>query len=73
MHGRIVKLHVADGDEVKAGQLLLVMEAMKMEHHLHAHMDGIVQTVCADQGMQVSRGQMLVQLTPHIDHQSSLK
>jgi biotin carboxyl carrier protein len=66
-------MQVAAGDTVKAGQLLVVMEAMKMEHHLHAHMDGIVQTVCADQGMQVSRGQMLVQLTPHINHQSNLK
>jgi acetyl/propionyl-CoA carboxylase alpha subunit len=73
MHGRVVRMQVAAGDTVKAGQLLVVMEAMKMEHHLHAHMDGIVQTVCADQGMQVSRGQMLVQLTPHINHQSNLK
>ena len=73
MHGRVVRMQVAAGDTVKAGQLLVVMEAMKMEHHLHAHMNGIVQAVCAAQGMQVSRGQLLVQLTPHIDDQSSLK
>jgi biotin carboxyl carrier protein len=73
MHGRVVRMQVAAGDTVKAGQLLVVMEAMKMEHHLHAHMNGIVQAVCAAQGMQVSRGQLLVQLTPYIDDQSSLK
>jgi biotin carboxyl carrier protein len=44
--------------------LLLVMEAMKMEHHLHAPRDGTVQGVHASAGMQVSRGQTLVQLTP---------
>jgi len=40
------------------------MEAMKMEHHLYAQMNGTVQTVNASQGMQVSRGQTLVQLNP---------
>ena len=57
-------MEVVVGDAVKSGQLLLVMEAMKMEHHLHAQMNGTVQTVNASQGMQVSRGQTLVQLTP---------
>lgn len=64
MHGRVVRMEVVVGDAVKSGQLLLVMEAMKMEHHLHAQMNGTVQTVNASQGMQVSRGQTLVQLTP---------
>jgi biotin carboxyl carrier protein len=64
MHGRVVRLEVAAGDAVTSGQLLLVMEAMKMEHHLHAPMDGTVQSVNASAGMQVSRGQTLVQLTP---------
>jgi geranyl-CoA carboxylase alpha subunit len=73
MHGRVARLHVQAGETVTSGQLLVVMEAMKMEHHLHAQIDGTVQAVCASQGMQVSRGQVLVQLTPHIDHQSNLK
>jgi geranyl-CoA carboxylase alpha subunit len=64
MHGRVVRLEVAAGDAVTSGQLLLVMEAMKMEHHLHAPRDGTVQGVHANAGMQVSRGQTLVQLTP---------
>jgi biotin carboxyl carrier protein len=55
---------VVAGDAVISGQLLLVMEAMKMEHHLHAPMNGTVQSVHASAGMQVSRGQTLVQLTP---------
>jgi geranyl-CoA carboxylase alpha subunit len=64
MHGRVLRLEVVAGDAVTSGQLLLVMEAMKMEHHLHAPRDGTVQGVHASAGMQVSRGQKLVQLTP---------
>ena len=60
MHGRIVKLHVADGDEVKAGQLLLVMEAMKMEHHLNAPKDGVIKHVAVQAGTQVALRQSLI-------------
>ena len=45
MPGRIVKLLVKTGDEVKQGQPLLVMEAMKMEHTIHSPRDGIVARV----------------------------
>ena len=60
MHGRIVKLHVADGDEVKAGQLLLVMEAMKMEHHLNAPRDSVIKHVAVQTGVQVALRQSLI-------------
>jgi len=60
MHGRVVHLHVSDGDEVKTGQLLLVMEAMKMEHHLHAPRDGVVKHVAVQAGAQVALRQSLV-------------
>ncbi len=60
MHGRIVKLHVADGDEVKSGQLLLVMEAMKMEHHLNAPKDGVIKHVAVQAGVQVALRQSLI-------------
>ncbi len=42
MPGRVVKLMVAAGDEVKQGQPLLIMEAMKMEHTIHSPRDGKV-------------------------------
>lgn len=45
MPGRVVKLLVAAGDEVKQGQPLLVMEAMKMEHTIHSPRDGKVARV----------------------------
>jgi 3-methylcrotonyl-CoA carboxylase alpha subunit len=45
MPGRIVKLLVKAGDEVKQGQPLLIMEAMKMEHTIHSPRDGKVARV----------------------------
>ena len=62
MHGRVVRLHVQAGDTVKAGQLLLVMEAMKMEHHLHAPKDGTVARLEVSDGMQVAKGKVLLSL-----------
>ena len=62
MHGRVVRLQVQAGDSVKAGQLLLVMEAMKMEHHLQAPRDGTVSEVTIREGTQVAKGKVLVRL-----------
>jgi 3-methylcrotonyl-CoA carboxylase alpha subunit len=45
MPGRIVKVFVAPGDEVKRGQPLLIMEAMKMEHTVHSPRDGVIEQV----------------------------
>jgi propionyl-CoA carboxylase alpha chain len=42
MPGLLVRLNVAAGDEVKAGQELAVVEAMKMENSLRAEQDGVV-------------------------------
>ncbi|MEO6021851.1 MAG: biotin carboxylase N-terminal domain-containing protein, partial [Burkholderiales bacterium] len=45
MPGRIVKVMAQSGDEVKKGQALLIMEAMKMEHTIHAPLDGEIERV----------------------------
>ena len=42
MPGKILEVKVADGQTVEAGELLLVMEAMKMEHRIVAPTDGVV-------------------------------
>ena len=51
---------VGEGDEVTDGQVLIVLEAMKMEHSLRAPYDGIVRSVAAASGDQVEAGQVLV-------------
>jgi propionyl-CoA carboxylase alpha chain len=50
MPGLLVRLSVSQGDEIKAGEELAVVEAMKMENSLRAEQDGVVAKVLAEQG-----------------------
>jgi len=60
MPGKIVRVLVAAGDTVRAGQPLAVIEAMKMENELRAGRGGIVAEVRARQGDSVDTGALLV-------------
>lgn len=60
MPGKITKVAVAEGVEVTVGQLLIVLEAMKMEYSLKAAVSGKVKSVKCKVGDQVSLGQLLV-------------
>ena len=62
MPGKVIAVNVAVGDTVEKGQVLAVMEAMKMEHSLAAPRDGVVEVVGAELGAQVSEGIVLVGL-----------
>ena len=53
MPGKVIAVDVAEGDTVTAGQRLMVLEAMKMEHALTAPFDGTVTELSASQGAQV--------------------
>ncbi|MEL1251269.1 acetyl/propionyl/methylcrotonyl-CoA carboxylase subunit alpha [Aurantiacibacter gilvus] len=53
MPGKVIAVDVAEGDSVTAGQRLLVLEAMKMEHALTAPFDGVVAELSASEGAQV--------------------
>ena len=56
--GTVVAIGVASGDAVSAGQVLVTIEAMKMEHRLSAPLDGRAR-LCVDLGDTVSRGQLV--------------
>ena len=60
MQGTIVKVLVAVGDTVEAGQALLVLEAMKMENHINAETSGTVAEVRVGEGDTVGTGDVLV-------------
>jgi biotin carboxyl carrier protein len=60
MPGTVLKVNVAVGDEVKAGQTLLVLEAMKMEHEIKSPTDGVVTEIAAVEGAMVNPGKKLV-------------
>ena len=62
MDGAIVEVLVAEGEKVGKGQLLVVLEAMKMEHPLKAGMDGVVRRVGVSRGDQVRSRQLLIEV-----------
>ncbi len=64
MPGLVVRVSVAVGDEVSAGQGLVVVEAMKMENELRATAAGLVTAVHAVPGAAVEKGTVLVELGP---------
>ena len=64
MHGRVTQVLVAPGHAVEAGALLVVIEAMKMEHQLRAPRAGTVGSLHARPGDQVAARQCLVELQP---------
>jgi propionyl-CoA carboxylase alpha chain len=61
MPGLVVAIHVAEGEEVKAGQPLAVVEAMKMENVLRAERDGAVKAVRAKPGDSLAVDQVILE------------
>ena len=59
MPGNILAVNVKDGDSVKAGQVLMVLEAMKMENEIMCPCDGKVASVSVSKGASVESGALL--------------
>jgi acetyl-CoA/propionyl-CoA carboxylase biotin carboxyl carrier protein len=62
MQGTIVKIAVADGDQVDEGDLIVVLEAMKMEQPLNAHKAGTVTGLTAEVGATVASGSVICEI-----------
>ena len=62
MPGNVLATHVQEGDAVREGQLLLILEAMKMQHRITAPFDGAVKELHVGEGDQVDNGALLVML-----------
>jgi len=62
MQGTIVKVEVAEGQEVSEGDLIVVLEAMKMEQPLNAHKSGTIEKLSAEVGATVSTGTVLCEI-----------
>ena len=59
MQGTVLAVEVAEGDEVQAGQVVCIVEAMKMENEVHAHRAGRVSALSVAPGQPVKTGQVI--------------
>ncbi|WP_132993909.1 acetyl/propionyl/methylcrotonyl-CoA carboxylase subunit alpha [Gordonia zhaorongruii] len=62
MQGTVVKVSVSEGDTVAAGDLIVVLEAMKMENPVTAHKDGTVTGLSVEAGAAVTQGTVLLEI-----------
>ncbi|PIS27730.1 MAG: acetyl-CoA carboxylase biotin carboxyl carrier protein subunit [Candidatus Marinimicrobia bacterium CG08_land_8_20_14_0_20_45_22] len=58
--GLIQKIHVKEGDNIRAGQCVIIMEAMKMENEIQSSKDGIVKEIFVKAGDSVNEGDVLI-------------
>jgi len=64
MHGLLREVCVNEGEAVRRGQRLLVLEAMKMQHELLAGVDGVVASIRQPAGKQVAAGDLILEIDP---------
>jgi biotin carboxyl carrier protein len=62
MHGLIIDVNVTEGQEVQEGQIVVVLESMKMQMQIRTPLAGKAVKVCAKPGVQVEKGALLVQI-----------
>jgi len=63
MQGTVLAVEVSEGDEVEAGQVICIVEAMKMENEVHAHRAGRVSALSVAPGQPVTTGQVICVVT----------
>jgi acetyl-CoA/propionyl-CoA carboxylase biotin carboxyl carrier protein len=63
MQGTVLSVKVADGEEIAAGQLICVVEAMKMENEIVSHRSGVVSGLSVAPGQQVAQGELICVVT----------
>jgi biotin carboxyl carrier protein len=62
MQGTVLRVDVGDGDSVEEGQVLMIVEAMKMENEIRAHAPGVVRELAVAVGDSVRSGQALLRI-----------
>ena len=62
MPGQIIKIYISEGDEIKAGDVIIKIESMKMENEIKSTMDGTVKKIHLKEGGAATEGAILVSL-----------
>ena len=62
MTGRVIEVLVAEGEEIGAGDVVVVIESMKMENEVVCDVDGLVSVVHVEEDQSVSEGDRLVEV-----------
>lgn len=60
--GTVTQIYVTEGQVVKKGEVLMILEAMKMQNKLKCNMDGKIKTIAVAIGAKVSKGTVLIEL-----------
>jgi acetyl-CoA/propionyl-CoA carboxylase biotin carboxyl carrier protein len=63
MPGRVIAVRADEGQPVRAGEVVVVIEAMKMEHAVAATQDGTVERLAVGEGDQVERGAVVAEIS----------
>jgi acetyl-CoA/propionyl-CoA carboxylase biotin carboxyl carrier protein len=72
MQGTVLAVEVAEGDEVRAGQVICIVEAMKMENEIRAHRRGTIVELSVAAGEPVATGQIICVVTQEGDEAEPL-
>jgi len=62
MPGTILKVNVEQGQSIKKGQVVLILEAMKMENEIVAPSDGVIASINVSRGSKVNAGELMVSM-----------
>lgn len=60
--GTVLEIYIKPGQEVKKGEVLMILDAMKMKNKLKCNMDGMVKSIAVNKGDKVSKGTVLLEL-----------
>lgn len=60
--GTIIEIRVKEGQEVKTGECIMILEAMKMRNRIEMPYDGKIRKICLEEGMKIPKGELMFEL-----------